>query len=108
MACTAPSWPPSPSDEPRRPGLKSTKPQRYEDMLLARDVVLDLVRRFAISERELAECWGVTPKVARDKLKGELPIHLGEAFALPRRIRLEANAAIAAAFARSARVQKTA
>lgn len=82
-----PSWPPSPA-EPRRPGLRSTKPQRYDATMLARDLLREMVREHHISERDLATCWHITPKLAREKLSGVQPLHFGELFLLPKRIRL--------------------
>lgn len=76
-------------DAPRRPALRSTSPERYEQMLAARDVLRALVQRRHISEREMAECWGVSARVAHQKLTGEAPLHLGEVMALPNRIALE-------------------
>lgn len=75
--------------EPRRPGLRATSPARLEQSLAARDVLRGLVARRHISVRELAECWGVSARVAQQKLTGEAPLHVGEAFALPHRIALE-------------------
>lgn len=85
MALPAPSQPPP----PRRPGLRATSPERYEHMLVARDVLRAFVRRRRISERDLATCWCVSTKVVRDKLAGVLPIHLGEVLALPNRLCLD-------------------
>lgn len=76
-------------NEPRKPGLRSTSPERYEQMIAARDVLVAYTQRRRISERELAESWGVSARVARQKLTGEAPLHLGEILALPTRLALE-------------------
>lgn len=81
--------PPSTIEAPRKPGLRSTCPRRYDAAMRARDLLRALVARRRISERELSECWGVSPRVARQKLTGEAPLHVGEVLLLPHRIALE-------------------
>jgi dUTPase len=89
MPCASASSPPPVRVEPRKPGLRATSPHRYEQAIAARDILCSFVARRRITERELAESWGVTPRVAREKLLGDKPIHLGEILSLPHRIALE-------------------
>lgn len=90
MSAAARSFPPPPARvEPRKPGLRSTSPRRFEATLRVRDIIVDLVAERRISVRELAEAWECPPSHAADKLAGDRPIHLGEVLMLPARVALE-------------------
>lgn len=83
------SQPPPPIAAPRKPGLRSTCPHRYEQSIAARDVLRAFVTRRRVTVRELAECWGVSLHVAQHKLSGDAPLHVGEILSLPNRVALE-------------------
>lgn len=63
---------------PRKPGLRSTRPERYEQGLVARDILRAFVARKKLTIRELALCWQVSPKVVHEKLRGDRPVHWEE------------------------------
>lgn len=75
--------------EPRKPGLRSTRPERYEQGLVARDILCAFVARKRISIRELSAAWKVSPKGVHQKLRGDSPVHMGEVLLLPTEIGLE-------------------
>lgn len=68
---------------PRKPGLRATCPERYEQGLVARDILRAFIARKRISIRELAASWQLSPKGVHEKLRGDRPVHVEEILLLP-------------------------
>lgn len=69
--------------EPRKPGLRSTRPERYEQGLVARDILRAFIVREKLTIRALALAWQVSPKIVHEKLRGDRPVHVEEILLLP-------------------------
>lgn len=88
MAAPVPPPPPS-GPSLRRPGLQAARPRVYDERLVSSATLRAWCLRRRVSVRDLADILKVSPRVAQQKLSGEVPFGVDELQALPTKDALE-------------------